>query len=273
MHRLNQNMLGSTAMNLSARKKKAEYKSFKEALAKSFPGAVEYSKFHAAMKKLGEQNNFTKENTICMYSVCRDELTEHFVDKLEENWGACFNISSLAGMVFCGKTGFQAGMAHAPKQDGLERYLLFVGPHIAISEDGTIGGVFREGREKLSHACGALIAFQEELEAGKVAVKDDPQDLEQSSMKQYLLEYIKYGEVPNLVDLTYRAQHCIHDMVEHTLEASVSKATCNYMIICGILIHGPKNSNYVWIGPLQATMQGKSTDLKDQWKSIIEGSK
>jgi len=249
--------------------KKTEYKNFDDALAQAFPGAIEYKTFHKSMSALGHKYGFTKDNTIAMYSVCRDELTQSFVEGLEEHWGNCFNISSLAGFVFCGRTGFQAGMAHAPRADGTERYLFFCGPHIAISEEGVVGDVWREGREKVSHACGALMAFQEELKEGKVAVKDDPQDLEQSSLKQYLLEYIKYGDVPSLVDLTYRAQHCIHDMVEHTLQGSVKVDGCNYLIVCGILIHGPKNTHYVWVGPLASMMKGKETDLKDAWTEVL----
>jgi len=250
-----------------------EFKSFDEAIKNTFPGAIEYKTFHKHIAKLGEQHGFVKDNTIAMYSVCRDELTEHFVDALEATWGESFNISSLAGFVFCGKTGFQAGMAHAPKQDGVERYLLFCGPHIGISEDGKVGAVWRGGRDKISHACGALMAFHEELKEGKISVKDDPQDLEQTSLKQYLLEYIKYGEIPTLVELCYKAQQCIFDMVEHTLEGALSnKQASNYLVISAILIHGPKDTHYVWVGDLDACMQGKRVNLKSDWQANAKGN-
>jgi hypothetical protein len=55
-------------------------------------------------------------------------------------WGlASFNIGSLAGMVFCGRTGFKAAMAHAPMgPDGKERYVFWVAPHIAFSGDNEV---------------------------------------------------------------------------------------------------------------------------------------
>jgi len=255
----------------STDEKKKRFHSFNESLNALFPGAIEQKKFHQAILELGRKNDLHEGSTLAMYSVCRDELTQPFVEELTTKWRYGFNISSLGGMVFWGKTGFQAGMAHAPKDaQGFERYLFFCGPHIAISEDGKVGDVLRVGRTKMSHACGALMAFQEELSEGKVLVKDDPQDLEQSLLKQYLFEYIKYGEVPSLVDMTYRAHHCISDMVDHTLEGSVNKPTCRYMIVCIILIHGPNGSNYVWTGPLHVVNKGISIDLKAQFNEIVK---
>jgi len=246
-----------------------KYRGFDEALKDLFPHAVEYKQFHKLMTALAKNNGFTRDNTIAMFSVCRDEITEHFVDVLEAEWGQSFNISSLAGFVFCGKTGFQACMAHAPKENGLERYLFFCGPHIAISEKGTIGEVMRQGRSAPSHACGALMKFQEELEEGKLSVKDDPQDLEQTNMKQYLVSYLKYGQVPSLVHLTKLARRCIHDMLESTLKVAITdKMSCNYLIVCGILIHGPNDTHYVDIGPLNAMISGKVTNIHHEWDKV-----
>ena len=103
-------------------------------------------------------------------SQCRDEITRPFVDAADQLWGHSFSISSLAGMVMCGKTGFAAGLSHAPQEglgeDGLEKYVFLVGPHIGICGDGEIGAVKREGRGPLSNACGAIMAFQGELIGG-----------------------------------------------------------------------------------------------------------
>ena len=48
-------------------------------------------------------------------------------------------------MVFCGRTGFKAAMAHAPVVDGKERYVFWVAPHIAFSGDNEVGKVWRPG--------------------------------------------------------------------------------------------------------------------------------
>ena len=103
--------------------------------------------------------------------MCRDEITRPFVDAADQLWGNSFSIASLAGMVMCGKTGFAAGLSHAPTEglgkDGLEKYVFIVGPHIAISSDGEIGKVMRVGRPNISTACGAVLAFQAELTGGE----------------------------------------------------------------------------------------------------------
>jgi len=171
-------------------------------------------------------------------------------------------------MVFCGKTGLQAAMAHAPQEDGIERYLFFCGPHIAISANGEVGGVFREGREKISHACGALMSFLEELESGHVKVLEDIDDIEMILTKQHLMPYLKYGEVPTLPQLTKYAHACIDTMVEKTLKSALAPTTrANYAIVSYILIHGPNSTNYVWVGNMRASIEKKPIDLLEEYRS------
>jgi len=113
------------------------------------------------------------------------------------------------------------------------------------------------------------MAFQSELKDGHLSVKDDPQDLEQTALKQHLVSYLKYGEVPSLIHLTKLARKCIHDMVENTLKVAIKdRQTCNYLIICGILIHGPNDTHYVDVGPLNAMIRGEVTQLHSEWKKL-----
>ena len=115
-----------------------------------------------------------------------------------------FNISSLAGTVFTGRTGFGAALHHAPQdEEGLERYVIFCGPHIAIDKDGQVGKVVRRGRASLSTACGALIAFEAELKSGRVNTNDKPLDVEYCNLKRRLLAGIDFGKpAPGLAGLT-----------------------------------------------------------------------
>eukprot|EP00961_Rhodomonas_salina_P002487 34661-Rhodomonas_salina.1 len=80
-------------------------------------------------------------------------------------------------MVFCGRTGFKAAMAHAPMVDGKEKYIFWVAPHIALPIHGETGTVYRPGREKPSTACGALLAVLGEMKANKINMHLDPSDL------------------------------------------------------------------------------------------------
>ena len=72
------------------------------------------------------KHGFNPENSINLISTCRDEVCRPFTEQVDRVWGNSFNISSLAGFCFCGRTGFKAAMAHAPVVDGIERYVFWV---------------------------------------------------------------------------------------------------------------------------------------------------
>jgi len=116
---------------------------FLSKLEKIFPGALLMEEQLVRATRVLSNHGFKESNSIALVCQCRDELTLPFEDAIKLLWGSNFNISSLAGMMFCGKTGLQAGMAHAPRDSktGMERYVFFVGPHIAIDTDGNVGKV------------------------------------------------------------------------------------------------------------------------------------
>ena len=154
-------------------------------------------------------------------STCRDEVCRSFTEKLDEKWGEPhFSISSLAGMVFCGKTGFGAGMAHSPIVGGKERYVFWVGPHIAYGTTGCVGEIYRPGRDRISHACGALLALQKQIVGGKLSMELNPVDTEMSLLRQSILSKLQYGQQPNLVGITYVAHDVILDQVRQTAKAA-----------------------------------------------------
>lgn len=155
-------------------------------------------KTYDELRKLG----FNDKNTIACAGVCRDEITQDLVVLIREKWGNPFNLSSLAGMFFAGKTGLKAAMNHSPTVDGKERYLFYALPHIAIDEQWRLGVCRRRGREGESTACGALKAFQKELMEGKVDISINNEDIEQSLIKMRLLRVIPYGHVPDLLEIT-----------------------------------------------------------------------
>jgi len=221
------------------------YPIFHECLQRYFPGALpmeDYMKktFHC-LKALG----FEDENTMGMAALCRDEITDPLLNELIRYWGKTFNCCSLAGFVMMGKTGLAAATDHVPIFDGIRRFAFLAMPHIAISRDGEIGKVYREGIHKASHACGALEAIVNELESGRLNLKMDIEDLEQSIIRQKILSTINYGEKPNLVEMTKLACQIISDDVEtllHPLDSSIFK----YAVMTGIQIHGPRDTNWIY---------------------------
>lgn len=192
-----------------------------------------------------DKYSFNVENSIACVSVCRDEITQPFINLIRSKWGEAFNLSSLAGMFFAGQTGLMAAMHHSPVVDGKERYVFFAMSHIAVSDDGRIGADRRIGREGNSIACGALNAFQKELKEGKLNLSMDDIDIEQSLLKRRLLREIPYGHVPDLLELTKITQKIIQKDIEYALNTIVDRNKSDYAMVTGIQIHCPEG-NYIY---------------------------
>ena len=204
---------------------------------------------------------FSHANTIASVSVCRDEMTGSLLNLVEEKWGDVFNMSSLAGMLWLGKTGFSAAHQHSPRVHGRERYLYIVMPHMAIGSDGTMGLCYRPGRAGVSSACGALVGFQKELEDGHLNLETNPYDIEQSLLKQRLFRKIKYGQVPDLATLTKFTHEIILEDLQRMIELTVDPTKSDYAILTGIQLHAPDHTNYVSPSVLYAVVNEQKHEI------------
>ena len=184
------------------------------------------------LEKLG----FTGPNTLACVAVCRDELCQPLVAKIHAQWGEAFNLASLGGLFFAGSTGLHAALHHAPDEDGSARLAFFAFVHMAIDEQGEFGRVCRPGRATPTRACGALAAFHDELARGGREFKLDPQDPEQSLLKQRLARELPLGETPSFWTLTRRAQRA----AQADLEAAIVWALppdCDFALVSGVQLH------------------------------------
>ncbi|NEO31459.1 MAG: hypothetical protein F6K36_13695 [Symploca sp. SIO3C6] len=188
---------------------------------------------------------FEDENTMGMAAFCRDEITDPLLDEVIKYWGKTFNCCSLAGFVMMGKTGLAAATDHVPIFDGVRRFTFFAMPHIAISKEGEMGKVYREGIQKPSHACGSLEAIVRELECGRLNLKTDMEDIEQSIIRQKIISTLRYGEKPNLIEITKLACQIISDDVKKLL-SPLDSSVFNYAVMTGIQIHGPMDTNWIY---------------------------
>ncbi len=235
---------------------------FTEALQSYYPGALP---LHSYMMETYQKLNplgFNADNTFACVSVCRDEITKPMIDETDNVWGEVFNFSSLAGSLTLGKTGFGAAAAHAPTDEDIERYVFIAMPHIAISDNGEVGIVYREGIDKPSHACGALCAIIDEIESGSLKLQLDMDDLEQSVLKSKICEKIVYGEKPDL----FRITQITHDIIKEDLERLIKitdKDPFDYAVLTGVMIHGPNDTNFVHPqGFYTVTQENGRTELK-----------
>lgn len=218
--------------------------SFEKILNKLFKNFYKEEEFVKKTYNLLRKHGFTAKNTIAAVDVCRDEISQPFIALVKNYWGEAFNLCSLAGMFFAGKTGLKAVIHHAPILGGKERYVFYALPHIAISADGQLGKCKRRGRKEDSNACGALNVFLNELNNRKLNLSMDYEDIELSLIKSRLLQEIPYGHVPDLLELTKITLKTIKEDFENALKKTVNIKQSDYALITGLQIHGP-DGNYI----------------------------
>ena len=240
---------------------------FDQALDRHFPGAVLEEDFITGTSLRLDAEGFSANNTIACVALCRDEVTRPLFSDVERVWGPAFSLAGLAGMVTAGRTGLAAAIHHAPIEDDRRRFIIYAMAHIAIDADGMIGLVERPGLAEQSSACGALVAFRNELQTGTLQVEFDRYETEQSLLKHRLLPLIGYGEVPDLVDLTRLTVTAIEEDLSEILRSLADgwKATNQPMpadaaIFSGIQIHGPGGANLIW--PVSSCVE-LGGDLRD----------
>lgn len=233
-----------------------EFFNFQKTMDQNFPGAypcdafVDISSFH--LRPFGIE----KKNSIACVSVCRDEITTPFMNKIHHTWDGAFDFSSLAGMLYLGVTGFQAAHHHAPNDDGKERYVYFAFPHIAIDEQGIPGNCRRSGRQAMSQACGALLKILEESSQGIISLDLDQDDLEQSLLKQRLFGKMGLAEIPDLLSLTKVTQQVIKNDLERMIHLTVNPITTDYAVYTGVQIHGPAHKDWIWVEESYVVVDG-----------------
>lgn len=111
---------------------------------------------------------------------------------------------------------------------------------MAFGMQGIEGKIWRPGRESISSACGALIALNDEISSGKLTHGLDPIDIEMSHLRHQVVGKLNYGEVPNLIGITYSAHDCILEQVRATAKLA-APADSEYIIISGIQVLDPQS--------------------------------
>ncbi len=234
---------------------------YEKVMKESFENAIKEVDYIRKTYNILHDFGFNDDNAFASVCVCRDEISQTVRSIVKHIWGEAFNFSSLAAMFTAGKTGLKAAIHHAPRVDDKERYVFYVIPHIAINEDGKSGFCKRRGIKEDSSACGALCLFLNELHEGRLLIKLDEEDIEESLLKRRLLREIPYGHVPDLIELTKITRKVIQEDLEHIIEKVVDTSKSNYALFSGIQIHAP-DANYIWPGDSYVVIDGKKMELK-----------
>jgi hypothetical protein len=211
--------------------------------------------------ELSTRFGFEAENSLASVCLCRDELCTPFAVDVASEWGEAFNLRSLGGMVWVGRTGFGALRSHAPEVDNRERHVFFVLPHIGIGDDGSIGISRRPGQSRDTTACGALVGILGELQSGHVNILFDHRDVEQSLLRQRLVMEWDFRADPDLITLTKAALRAGRGDLESLIKESAEDAPKDYALLSGILIHATDGSSYVWPQACYVHSNGQKQDL------------
>ena len=239
---------------------------FRTSLDKHFPGAhgLEEFVFHTK-QTLVPKGFYPHVNTLVCIGLCRDEITSPFEEEVEAMWGQGFVCGSLAGMLFCGKTGFSAAHHHAPANG---RFVYYCFTHIAIDHEGNVGSVYRtrSGMHEKTTACGALAAFTAEIAANKLNLEFDEDDLEMSMLKKHIVEKTSLStdpdNAPNLFKVTMAAYETITmDLERHARHDAEHFKERQYALFTGVQIHGPDGTDYCWLGKASLLVKGVLSPL------------
>lgn len=203
----------------------------------AFPAAICAEEYMKRTAEVLVPHGLTEERTLAMAGLCRDELTVELTRRISAVWGPPFRLGSLAAMLLMGSSGLAAAMHHAPTFEGRQRVVVYVMPHVGICEDGTLGAVNRPGLAGVSTACGALVRFRDELARGEVKTGLEQYDLEMSLTRQRLLPALRYGSVPDIVELTTTARDVILDDLLHIGDLVPAWGQADVAVFSGIQVH------------------------------------
>ena len=176
-----------------------------------------------------------------------------------------FKMGGLGGYPFAGLTGMGAFSHHIPEEGAA---LLFYGPHIGISRDGTVGKIKRGGQSEHSGCCGSATGALARFQDKNIKSTDiTSPDYQQQMIEQLLLEEgdrLKSADNPVL-----KTTQILYEAIDRQIEmlASQTPFPCKYLINCGgIFINGDHDAESFWaskrleILDLQAN---ERTDMQD----------
>lgn len=223
--------------------------------ARDVPGFLQWS--HYVVDQVG----FTATNSLPVVAVCRDELMHAFSHAIARAWGEPFDAGALGGLAFLGRTGMHAALGHTPHTDGRLRIVVFAFTHIGADTDGRLGRVQRPGMPEPSNACGALIAFQRDWADGRRPLDFDPEDPEQSMLRQRLAPLIRTVGEPSLADLTELARQSTVTDLSLFMDLARSTTPVDTLWFSGIVVHLADDTDRVIVRQAFANVEGEYLDI------------
>ncbi len=170
-------------------------------------------------------------------SICSDDVNSIQYPTKASKFLGPFKMGGLDGFPFTGLTGMGAFASHVPDEGAL---CIYYGPHIGISENGTIGEIHRFGQAKNSGSCGAAKKALANLADDKIVENEiDDIDYQMNTIEQILLKQkdrILSANIP-LQEATEVIYEAIDERIHKLIEKLIEKTSfpCKYIILMGVI--------------------------------------
>jgi hypothetical protein len=189
-------------------------------------------------------------------SICSDDVNSIQYPARTQEFLGFFKMGGLDGFPFTGLTGMGAFASHVPDEGAVG---IYYGPHIGITENGTIGEIHRHGQSKNSSCCGAAKGALNKL-INNLIIEGNITDMDyqMNTIEQILLnkkERILSATIP-----LKEATEVIYEAIDKRMEELVlgTKYNCKYLILFGA-IHINSDTD---MGSFNETRKFEVIDLK-----------
>jgi len=189
-------------------------------------------------------------------SICSDDVNSIQYPARTQEFLGPFKMGGLDGFPFTGLTGMGAFASHVPDEGAVG---IYYGPHIGITENGTIGEIHRHGQSKNSSCCGAAKGALNKL-INNLIIEGNITDMDyqMNTIEQILLnkkERILSATIP-----LKEATEVIYEAIDKRMEELVlgTKYNCKYLILFGA-IHINSDTD---MGSFNETRKFEVIDLK-----------
>eukprot|EP01062_Namystynia_karyoxenos_P022710 TRINITY_DN18727_c0_g1_i1.p1 TRINITY_DN18727_c0_g1~~TRINITY_DN18727_c0_g1_i1.p1 ORF type:complete len:1014 (+),score=254.31 TRINITY_DN18727_c0_g1_i1:70-3111(+) len=235
-----------------------------------FPNAVKGKHVDQQVFRCLSERGFSVENTLLAHSSCPDEVNYDsegdLVNVMHRRWGEKFTLGGLAGMSFCGETGWGAFSAHVPTKDG--RILILFGPHTGIGSNGEVGKLRREGQDHDSTCCGAACAA---LACEKPAAEILTYDMQQSLLTSLMLphrEKIKADACPDRA-LVYANFEVVSDYLRRIIRRPEERCV-EIAVVGGIMVNLPEPFDDRFVPLVFECYDCRTGEVHDLFKQAFE---
>jgi hypothetical protein len=224
-----------------------------EALNLAFPQAVSSEQYLARVAKLVSPLGFAREHSFAAVSVCRDELTQSFLDLVARRWDQPFSLGGLGALPSLGRTGWRAALSHVPQDPDRGHLIVFGMPHIGIDPEGNIGQSLRRHQNEVTPTCGAMAALLSSLRNGFEPLTPGLDDHEAERLRRIVDS--QSDQLPdNLLELTKLAAAAVNDEMWVELDALGAYKEMDIAVFCGIQIHLPDEVDFIY--PVASAFMG-----------------